>query len=683
MITARNQNYLMSLITATFIVLYLFPLQRTNYAFFVILAVLFPLQCILWRLSSTRKSKDFFFCLSILLLNLFLKEYWDYSDLIFYVTAILMAAVLAYRIFIGVAASGIALEFAHQFRFSSDNPEEIAFRYLLFVAAGSLTYFLIGEERKKKEEFKKELDDLKYGMHQVEEAPAAMISDRGQISRKVDASIQLDESLEGVLQLIHNIFRPTSTIWWQFLPEHKQLRIRHSASTSNELKGNQVVDMGQGPVGWAALNRTMFFQQDRVEGITFPIYRKNPEIRSLIAIPILDGERLEGVLSLDSDQLSHFQPENMKVISSFADKIAETIRLARVSQEKEERAFEFQAFFLASKELSSMIEFEEILQKIHQLCVEIVQSDFTAAAVSVDNEQKYSLYIWNPGKETPEILAGLANDGGTWISWFLRNREEPLIISLSQIQLQGMPLLSENENLHGTESFLAVPMRHQQNCIGALFLASKQPDAFNSHKSRILTILCNQAAVSLENSSMMSRMEQLAITDGMTGLYNHRYFQEALDREMERADRLKQPLTLLLLDIDHFKKINDTCGHPAGDYILKGLAGMFKETARKVDILSRYGGEEFAALLPGIDLKNARKTAERWRKKVQSTTFKRDKQSFSITISIGLATFPDDASNKKEFIEKADRALYLAKETGRNQVRHCRDEESQSNRLFG
>ncbi len=183
--------------------------------------------------------------------------------------------------------------------------------------------------------------------------------------------------------------------------------------------------------------------------------------------------------------------------------------------------------------------------------------------------------------------------------------------------------------------------------------------------------------------SIINRMEQLAITDGMTGLYNHRYFQESLERELDRADRLKQSLTLLLLDIDHFKKINDTSGHPAGDFILKSLAVLLKETARKVDILARYGGEEFAALLPGIDLKNARKTAERWRKKVQSTTFKRDKQSFSITVSIGMAAFPDDAASKKELIEKADRALYLAKESGRNQVRHCGDEENQKNRLFG
>jgi diguanylate cyclase (GGDEF)-like protein len=674
----------MGLAAVTFIVLYLFPLQRENAAFFVILAILFPLQCLLWRLSSSRKAKDFFFCLSLLLMNLFLKEYWDYSDLIFYVTSILMAAVLAYRIFIAVAASGIALELLHQFRFGTDNPQEIAFRYLLFVAAGSLTYFLIGEERKKKEEFKKELDDLKYGIHQVEpDEPVSMMSERGQISRKVDASMALDESLNGILQLIHSIVRPTSTLLWQYLPENKQLRVQNSATSSDELKDKQLVELGQGPVGWAALNRQMFFQQDREEGIPFPIYKKQSAIRSLIAIPIQDGERLEGVLSLDSDQLTHFGEGAAKSISSFAEKIAETIRNARFAQDREGRVVEFQTFYHASKDLSSMIDSDEIMQKLHELCIEIAQPDFMVAALSQEEEQKYSLYTWEPDAKEPQVQSGFPNDGRAWISWFLRNREEPLILSLSQIQLQEMPLLSANEDLHGAESFLAVPMRHQQNCIGALLLGSKKPDAFNSYNSRVLFILCNQAAVVLENSTMMTRMEQLAITDGMTGLFNHRHFQESLEREIERADRAKQPLTLLLLDIDHFKKINDTFGHPAGDFILKSMAGLIKDTARKIDILARYGGEEFAALLPGIDLKNARKTADRWRKKIQSTTFRREKQSFSITVSIGFALFPNDAGNKKDLIEKADRALYLAKETGRNQVRHCRDDEAQSSRLFG
>jgi diguanylate cyclase (GGDEF)-like protein len=246
-----------------------------------------------------------------------------------------------------------------------------------------------------------------------------------------------------------------------------------------------------------------------------------------------------------------------------------------------------------------------------------------------------------------------------------------------------MPVVREQEVLLGLVTFLAIPLRHQQKCIGALLLASKQKDAFSSHQSRILSILCNQAAVSLENASIIRRMEELAITDGLTGLYNHRFFKESLDREWDRAERLQQPLCLLLMDIDHFKGFNDSFGHPAGDFVLKSLAALLKGNARKIDILARYGGEEFAALLPGIDLKDARKTAERWRKTVQRAYFKTQNKSFTVTLSIGFAGYPKDATDKKDLMEKADRALYQAKQNGRTQVRHFNDVEGQKSTLFG
>jgi len=137
------------------------------------------------------------------------------------------------------------------------------------------------------------------------------------------------------------------------------------------------------------------------------------------------------------------------------------------------------------------------------------------------------------------------------------------------------------------------------------------------------------------------------------------------------------------MDIDHFKGFNDSFGHPAGDFVLRSLANLLKNNARKIDILARYGGEEFAALLPGVDNKGARKTAERWRKAVQRASLKLHEKTFAVTISIGCASYPHDAGSKAELIQKADQALYSAKESGRNQVRHCGDTEERKFSLFG
>lgn len=669
-------------ILAAIIVLYCAPFARMPLLVSIVPAFLFPMQIVFWRLTYGRKLKDFLFCFSILTLILILKHYWQYSDILFYVFAIIIGAVVHYWTFGLLTLSLFAMELLREFFYRVENPQDIALRYVLFFAAGSLTHVLLRQEQRLKEDYKKELDDLRYGIDQVEKAPLAMMSDDGQISRKVDAAIALDHSLQNTLQLIHNIFKPETTLLWQYLPEKQQLRIRNQLGNVQNLKSNFSLVLGEGPIGWAALNRKSFTQQLENARTKLPYYRKSEETASLIAVPIVQEERLEGVISLDSAAIGQFPKETESALWSFAGQMSETIRMARLAQEREERAFEFQAFYHGSKELASMIDFEEIIHTLHALSSQIVKSEFAAIAIVQDDEERYVSYEWNFGSAAPEVHADLLHGGQSWISWFLQNREEPLIISETQLHLQEMCLIRREEDFGKLTTYLAVPLRHQQRSMGALLLASHQKEAFSSHQARILSILCNQAAVSLENSSIIKKMEVLAITDGLTGLHNHRYFQDSLEREIARAERQKQSLSLLLLDIDHFKSFNDSFGHPAGDFALKSLAALLKSNARKIDILARYGGEEFAALLPGIDVKNARKTAERWRKAVQRGTLKWEDKSFAITLSIGFAAYPSDAKNKTELIDKADRALYYAKENGRNQARHFSETERNKSSLF-
>jgi diguanylate cyclase (GGDEF)-like protein len=673
----------MSGITATLVILYALPFEKFPLLVAAILCLLFPIQIFLWRLTYGRRIKDFLFCSSSLLLILFLKHYWNYSDFAFYVFAIIIPSVVHYRTFLLLTGSTFFLEISREFLYRAEPPDKIAFRYVLFAAAGSLTYLLLRDEQRLKEGYKKELDDLKYGMHQLDE-PLSQISEDGQTSRKVDAVLALDHSLQNTLQLVHRIFKPDLTLLWQYIPETRELRIRNQLGDTEDLKSNFVLSMGEDPVGWAALNQKSFLQQEPEKKILCRFYQKNVDVHSFIAVPVLDQGRLEGVISMNAIHPKHFPSETENALYSFAGQISETIRMARLAKEQEELVFEFQAFYHASKELSSMIDFDEIVRKLQILCAEIVKSDFTALAVVQNEPDRYSVFEWTGDSKLPETYSDLMNSGRSWISWFLQNREEPLIFSESQLELQEMFLLRREENRGEVVTYLAVPMRHQQKCIGALVLGSRQKDAFTSHQSRILSILCNQAAVSIENSFIIRKMEVLAITDGLTELFNHRYFQESLEREIARAERQRQPLTLLLLDIDHFKGFNDSFGHPAGDFVLKSLAALLKKNARKIDILARYGGEEFAALLPGIEIKNARKTAERWRKAVQRASLKWEDKSFAVTLSIGFASYPADSENKTELIEKADRALYLAKENGRNQVRHCSENQDQRRSpLFG
>lgn len=171
-----------------------------------------------------------------------------------------------------------------------------------------------------------------------------------------------------------------------------------------------------------------------------------------------------------------------------------------------------------------------------------------------------------------------------------------------------------------------------------------------------------------ELSEANSRLERLAVTDGLTGLFNHRRFQESLHSELLRCERHKRPLAVLMLDVDFFKRVNDSMGHPAGDELLRRLAEVLSRDLRATDLISRYGGEEFAVLLPETTKAEAMQVAERMREAVEQKINETRAWTQTITVSIGVATFPEDGKTAEVVLDAADQALYVAKRQGRNRV---------------
>jgi diguanylate cyclase (GGDEF)-like protein len=165
------------------------------------------------------------------------------------------------------------------------------------------------------------------------------------------------------------------------------------------------------------------------------------------------------------------------------------------------------------------------------------------------------------------------------------------------------------------------------------------------------------------------KLRELSITDDLTGLFNHRYFTKALEAEYRRAIRYKRSLALLLLDIDHFKKVNDTYGHSCGDLVLKGVAALLKGCLRSADVAARYGGDEIAVILPETNESKASEVAEKLRRQLEKSSFEWKGKSFNITCSIGVAAVPEtNIDHWKELLYSADKSLYRAKGKGRNHV---------------
>jgi diguanylate cyclase (GGDEF)-like protein len=169
-------------------------------------------------------------------------------------------------------------------------------------------------------------------------------------------------------------------------------------------------------------------------------------------------------------------------------------------------------------------------------------------------------------------------------------------------------------------------------------------------------------------SAYHDEIYRLTTVDGLTQVFNRRYFEETVEREISRCHRYARSLTLVMVDIDHFKTINDTYGHLAGDHVLKHVASSIRTRIRREDILARYGGEEFAVLLPEVELKGAVQLAEKVRKLIEKQTFEFDKQGIPVTVSAGVATLTQPMHEASDLVRMADTHLYAAKTEGRNRV---------------
>jgi two-component system cell cycle response regulator len=266
-------------------------------------------------------------------------------------------------------------------------------------------------------------------------------------------------------------------------------------------------------------------------------------------------------------------------------------------------------------------------------------------------------------KKYPEIVEALSS-------------RKPVVIK----NIETDPLMKSVKHVIsplGIRSILVIPIFFRDNVIGTLFLrTSRAEHAFTGSEIRLLNMIANASANALNNAFLFeqvedekSRLEKLSLTDFLTGIFNIRYFNHRIIEEFSRSQRYALPISCLMLDIDHFKKINDRFGHKTGDLVLKEFAQLLKKQSRKSDVLARYGGEEFILLLPQTSHNGAVSEAERIRKIVESHAFRSLKKKEGLTVSIGIAASPHDRiETHDDLISFADRALFDAKNSGRNRV---------------
>ncbi|MEA5113295.1 MAG: diguanylate cyclase [Geobacteraceae bacterium] len=382
--------------------------------------------------------------------------------------------------------------------------------------------------------------------------------------------------------------------------------------------------------------------------------------------PLITDEGLLGAILCFDCKLTALAASMIELLAGRA--IARIVNLQKELKQSHDQALADRLLSLKNSFLKT-----ETRDELYRVILETVSELVSASRGSimlVDNNGK-SLRIKSAKGMKTELAKIVAVRIGDGIAGKVAESGTPILVndleSDNRISMSRRPRFKTN-------SLICIPLKHRDNVIGVLNLSDKENlESFTESDMNLALSFVNLAALMIEHSLAVERstaLEQLAITDSLTGLYNRRFLTRRMEEELNRSAHQNQSFSVLLLDLDYFKSYNDMCGHLAGDEALKKTAAIMKSSVRDMDTAVRFGGEEFCIILPGTSKKEAFPVAERIRQEISKETFQHCNQMpmGMLTISAGISSFPEDGNTINELIHAADVALYRAKEQGKNRV---------------
>ncbi|MFW8600876.1 diguanylate cyclase [Desulfobacterota bacterium M19] len=369
------------------------------------------------------------------------------------------------------------------------------------------------------------------------------------------------------------------------------------------------------------------------------------------------------ILTADREKTGIWRDEDRALLRLCADKMIKEREFGELLAGVEHERSLLRKICGGLRELNRGLGLESVFEATARAVNNLLAVDFIAISLR-DHDIHYTAFV---GGGRYEELMGLEYGCHEGLVGQVLKLNLPLPANASY---RGpAPIFSNKHCLDGFKSLLIVPLCPEKGCpIGALTVAALRDNIFGRQERDFLGLIADQAAIKIDLAQAHELISKMATTDGLTSLANHRSFQHGFDVMLHRAKRRESPLAMIICDIDFFKKFNDNYGHQFGDQVLKAVADVMARDVRREDLAARYGGEEFALILENSDKHGACLMAERIRCDIAALKFKIDGREVGVTISAGIAAYPEDAGQKADIIELADKALYRAKEGGRNQT---------------
>jgi len=479
----------------------------------------------------------------------------------------------------------------------------------------------------------------------------AALFDAGQA---VLSTFDPDEVLKRILAIARDYFHLRNVAILLLNKETQQLCVRSQVGWDD---GKDVICLaaGEGITGAAASKKQPVYAPDVSKDPRYICAAQST--LSELAIPLMVREEVVGVLDCQSDQLEYFDHETIELLTLFSTQASIALENARLYSLERQRARQLEAINTIAQQSTAVMDLEDLLTRV----CSVIQQAFQVSQVSLFLREEGDLVIrafhgeltpcFAPGGRFPTTQhpwSEVMGSSGTVIETDLSTAPESFRLFKESASRMSIPLISFGHTL------------------GVLTLHSSKENAFRENELQSLESVADICANSIQNAHYVERVKQLAYLDGLTGIFNRRFFELRIMEEVERARRYGTAMAVVMADIDQFKRLNDEFGHLLGDEVLRQVSSIFHQQLRKTDVVCRYGGEEFALLLTQTSAEQAFVVAEKLRKMVEQWQFPGVPRA--ITISAGVAAFPLHGKNRDELVRAADSGLYLAKQAGRNRV---------------
>lgn len=479
----------------------------------------------------------------------------------------------------------------------------------------------------------------------------AVLYDAGQA---VLSTFDLDEVLQRILAIARDYFHLPNAAILLVDKDAGVLRVRSQVGWDS---GQDKVELGcnEGIIGAAVLKKQPVYAPDVTKDSRYISCAQST--RSELAIPLMLCDEVVGVLDCQSDRIDRFDHETIELLTLFSTQASIALQNAHLYSLERKRARQLEAINTIAQQSTAVMDLEELLIRV----CSVIQQSFQVAHVSLYLREENDLILRaHHGMLTPCMPAN---------GRVQANREPWSRVLATNGTMIEKDLSAAPESIRlfkGSSSRMSIPLISFGQTLGVLALHSSQVNAFGESDLQSLESVADICANSIQNAHYVERVKQLAYIDGLTGIFNRRFFEMRILEEIERARRYETGMAVVMADIDQFKKLNDEFGHLLGDEVLRQVSSLFHQQLRKIDVVCRYGGEEFAILLTQTNTEQALAIAGKLRRTVEGYQFPGVPRR--VTISAGVAALPSHGTTRDEMVRAADNGLYAAKQAGRNRV---------------